>query len=100
MLFNSKITKLFVPEQNTGAPVQTKLPLDPVASKYCEQIFSDEALSESKVVPAYTELTEKPVKAGNDVTSISYFQRGTTENFIMSTSKILMERTGLGTRPL
>ena len=34
------------------------------------------------------------LKAGHDLTSISYFQRSTAENFIMFTSKILVERTG------
>ena len=38
------------------------------------------------------------LKAGHDLTSISYFQRSTAENFIMFTSKILVERTGLGAR--
>lgn len=43
----------------------TKLPLDPVIGKSCDEganIFSDEALSESKVVTAYSELTEKLMK--------------------------------------
>ena len=34
------------------------------------------------------------LKAGHDLTSISYFQRSTAENFIM----FLVERTGLGAR--
>ena len=38
------------------------------------------------------------LKAGHDLTSISYFQRSTAENFIMFTSKILVERTGVGAR--
>jgi len=50
---------------DTGAPVLSKLPLDPVIGKSCDEganIFSDEALSESKVVTAYSELTEKLMK--------------------------------------
>jgi len=38
------------------------------------------------------------LKAGHDLSSISYFQRGTAENFIVFTSKILVERTGVGAR--
>lgn len=50
---------------DTGAPVLSKLPLDPVIGQSCDEganIFSDEALSESKVVTAYSELTEKLMK--------------------------------------
>ena len=50
---------------DTGAPVLSKLPLDPVIGKSCDEganIFSDETLSESKVVTAYSELTEKLMK--------------------------------------
>jgi len=50
---------------DTGAPVLSKLPLDPVIGKSCDEganIFSDEALSDSKVVTAYSELTEKIIK--------------------------------------
>ena len=32
------------------------------------------------------------------MSSISYFQRGTAENFIVFTSKILVERTSVGAR--
>ena len=38
------------------------------------------------------------LKAGHDLTSISYFQRSTAENLIMFTSETLVERTGLGAR--
>jgi len=38
------------------------------------------------------------LKAGHDLSSISYFQRGTAENFIIFTSKILVERTSVGAR--
>ena len=38
------------------------------------------------------------LKAGHDLSSIGYFQRSTAENFIMFTSKILVERTGVGAR--
>ena len=38
------------------------------------------------------------LKAGHDLTSISYFQRSTAENLIMFTSMTLVERTGLGAR--
>ena len=38
------------------------------------------------------------LQAGHDLSSISYFQRGTAENFIVFTSKILVERTGVGAR--
>ena len=50
---------------DTGAPVLAKLPLDPVIGKSCDEgdnIFSDETLSDSKVVTAYSELTEKIMK--------------------------------------
>ena len=38
------------------------------------------------------------LKAGHDLTSISYLQRSTAENLIMFTSTTLVERTGLGAR--
>jgi len=38
------------------------------------------------------------LKAGHDLTSLSYFQRGTAQDFITFTSKILVERTGVGAR--
>jgi len=38
------------------------------------------------------------LKAGHDLSSISFFQRGTAQDFITFTSKILVERTGLGAR--
>jgi len=38
------------------------------------------------------------LKAGWDLSSISFFQRGTAQDFITFTSKILVERTGVGAR--
>jgi synaptobrevin family protein YKT6 len=38
------------------------------------------------------------LKAGWDLSSISFFQRGTAQDFITFTSKILVERTGIGAR--
>ena len=37
-------------------------------------------------------------QAGWDLSSISFFQRGTAQDFITFTSKILVERTGVGAR--
>ena len=59
------IRKKYIFSSDTGAPVLTKLPLDPVIGKSCDEganIFSDEALSDSKVVTAYSGLTEKLMK--------------------------------------
>ena len=39
------------------------------------------------------------VQAGYDLSSISFFQRGTAQEFITFTSRILVERTALGARP-
>jgi hypothetical protein len=38
------------------------------------------------------------VQAGHDLSSISFFQRGTAQEFITFTSRILVERTALGAR--
>jgi len=38
------------------------------------------------------------LKAGWDLSSISFFQRGTAQDFITFTSRILVERTGVGAR--
>jgi len=38
------------------------------------------------------------LKAGWDLSSISFFQRGTAQDFITFTSKILVERTSIGAR--
>ena len=38
------------------------------------------------------------LKTGWDLSSISFFQRGTAQDFIKFTSKILVERTGVGAR--
>jgi len=38
------------------------------------------------------------LKAGWDLSSLSFFQRGTAQDFITFTSKILVERTGIGAR--
>jgi hypothetical protein len=38
------------------------------------------------------------LKAGHDLSSISFFQRGTAQEFITFTSRILVERTALGAR--
>jgi len=38
------------------------------------------------------------LKAGWDLSSLSFFQRGTAQDFITFTSKILVERTGVGAR--
>lgn len=38
------------------------------------------------------------LKAGWDLSSISFYQRGTAKDFITFTSKILVERTGVGAR--
>ncbi len=38
------------------------------------------------------------MQAGHDLSSISFFQRGTAQEFITFTSRILVERTALGAR--
>ncbi len=43
-------------------------------------------------------IAEYYLQAGHDLTSISFFQRGTAQEFITFTSRILVERTALGAR--
>jgi len=38
------------------------------------------------------------LKSGFDLSSISFFQRGTAQDFITFTAKVLVERTALGSR--
>ena len=44
------------------------------------------------------ELAAHILKAGWDLSSINRFQRGTAQNFITFTSKMLVERTGMGAK--
>jgi hypothetical protein len=43
-------------------------------------------------------IAEYYAQAGHDLSSISFFQRGTAQEFITFTSRILVERTALGAR--